>query len=706
MSGNQSDSNSQEDTEVEQVPPIERHLRVKISIYPDETPTEDSTLEKEDLALPCVSIPEPVPDLVAIIEESILKPVPDSKIPYELPKEDTILEKQEPAVPCKSIPEPVSDSVVIVVESVLSNTVNTKNEAIKKSVSKPQLLVEECALNNTIISNKEAIKGLVSKPSRQTRAERQAEMIDSICSDLYEEINENGENGACCEKCTDCCCWSFSCNGINPCKNCCMCDSETKLKEKMTPALRRARNKGLGILRKIAFPLITDLVRDVWVTLELTTVLIGLGLTIAGTVLHGINFVGLFFTCIGSSLALFDGFCVLRQCRSCKSCCCNGRDIENLEVPKTTCCCSCLRHSYDVVRMVISEMLIYPVLMYSIFSVVVGRNYEGETHVERLGFSLFLLSCISLVLYNYIVRLIAIGGIIMGVWEVRSPTKEMRGNDEYYDTSIALYAFLYQLYFAVHIFLQMIVQVLMIIAIAAKIRYEYRHVYSEMSADGFPENTSIFVSPINGSVINPNTDVYISNHLLYMLVSGYFIPLMGFLTFFVVTYYWSQEMPIGLLIDMISIYKKGGKNDFLETNVTLNKQKNIVQGTFDSFFKTKTLLKEFDELRNVSFITKFMYPFKSPMPIIFCLTYGLLQASFVICAAVTYDDMGNLVVHILNGGGWILYLIVACAIGALANIYALLVAAVWVTIIIIVIILVILTILGYCLQGEEKEEKK
>ena len=657
MSGNQSVSTSQEDTEVKQVTPIERHLRIKI--YPGETPTEDSTLGKEEPALPCVSIPEPVPDLVVIIEESILEPVPDPVVIIE-----------------ESILEPVPDPVVIIEESIL------------EPVPDPVVIIEESTL--------EPVPDSKSKPIRQTRTERQAEVIDSICSDLYDEINENGENVACYEKCTDCC-WSFNCDCINPCKNCCMCDSETKLRKKMTPTLRRTRNKGLGILRKIAFPLITDLVRDVWVTLELATVLIGLGLTIAGTVLHDINFVGLFLTCIGSLLALFDGFCVLRQCRSCKSCCCSGKDIENLEVPKTSYYCSCLRHSCDVVRMVVSDMLIYPALMYSIFSVVVGRNYEGKTHVERLGFSLFVLACISLVLYNYIVRLIAIGGIIKRVWEVRIPTKEMRGNDKYYDTSIAFYAFLYQLYFAIHIFLQMIVQVLMIVAIAAKIRYENRHVYAEMSAEGFPGDTSIFVNHTSGSALNSYPDVYISNHLLYMLVSGYFIPLMGFLTFFIVAYYWSQEMPIGLLIDVISIYRQGSKKDFLETNVTVKKQKEMVQRTFDSFFETEKLMEEFDELRNVSFVTKFMYPFKSPMPIIVCLTYGLLQAGFVICAAVTYDDEGYLVVHILNGGGWILYFIVACAIGALANIYALLVAAFWVTIILIVIILVI-SILNSCFR--------
>ena len=62
--------------------------------------------------------------------------------------------------------------------------------------------------------------------------------------------------------------------------------------------------------------------------------------------------------------------------------------------------------------------------------------------------------------------------------------------------------------------------------------------------------------------------------------------------------------------------------------------------------------------------------------------------------------MGMLIVHILDGGGWVTYYIVACTIGAVANVYILLVAAVWITIIILAILLFICS----CLAGGKSSD--
>ena len=52
-------------------------------------------------------------------------------------------------------------------------------------------------------------------------------------------------------------------------------------------------------------------------------------------------------------------------------------------------------------------------------------------------------------------------------------------------------------------------------------------------------------------------------------------------------------------------------------------------------------------MRNVAMYRKFFYPFESPVLIILCLVYALLQLGFIICAALA--DTGP--TEVLNGGG-------------------------------------------------------
>ena len=477
--------------------------------------------------------------------------------------------------------------------------------------------------------------------------DRQSEVIHDIFNDLYNENDLRNEivessGSTCYEECVECCFLSCS-KHIN----------------KMTDTLRRAKKNGRKFFFQIAFPLFPDVMRDIWVSLQLFTVIVGLSLSIATLSLDynsSLSIVHLIFSCLSTFLALLDGFFVLKQCRSCRACCGKKRKHD-----KKFCFCSCCKGASDVLRMILSELLIYSLLICSIFSVTAGKTYEGKDYADRFGFTLFVISCLSLIFYTYVIRIIAVVRIIKIVKDVRVPSSEVlrRNENVSYDPSIAKSAFSYQIYFLIHIFLQMVVQVLMIVAIDAKIQL------------------------IDGDFYH-----LASGHLWYMIVIGYIAPLMGLFSFFVVTYHWYQEFLIGLCIDIIQVWKLRSKEDVLDIHTKLGLEQ---QNTFDHFFKTESLVKEFDELRNISRTTKFAYPFTSPALIFFCVCYGLLLISFVICAGTTYNDMGFLIIHILNGGGWVIYYIVACIIGLIANIYILLVAGVW----IILIAFIILVIAGF-----------
>ena len=58
--------------------------------------------------------------------------------------------------------------------------------------------------------------------------------------------------------------------------------------------------------------------------------------------------------------------------------------------------------------------------------------------------------------------------------------------------------------------------------------------------------------------------IHVSGTLWYMLVAGYVLPVFGLLTFFVVTYFWVQEFPIGFCINCLSVLKASGIDEVMK----------------------------------------------------------------------------------------------------------------------------------------------
>lgn len=495
------------------------------------------------------------------------------------------------------------------------------------------------------------------------------------------------------ERCTDICCQGFTCSCTNPFKKNNQENSKRLIakKELMTDSLRRGRAKGWNLYNDVVFPLFRDSVRDVWVVLQFITVLIGLGLNIALTVNIDknriFNYLHLALVILSSLLASLDVIRALRQCRSCKMChkACRreypiGEDPDDGdhddEEQVHSCkgkCCKCFKTTTDVVRVFVVEMLLYPLLICSIFGVITGKNYEGKQVTDRLNFALFILSCISLFLYVYIARILIVIGMIRSVQEARTPGEKAKESDDPYVGSSALR---YQIIFFFHVVLQMIAQIMMFVAIGAKIQYDNRHLFYPYSFD---------------------ESIHVSGHLWYMIVAAYVTPAMGFLMFFVVTYYWTQEFPVGLLLDMVNILKMTGHgpDTFLYKKNRECKSSADILKVFNNFVNLKTLRKDFEKLRDKHVCDKLFYPYTAPMIVIVCIIYVATQVAFVTCAAVTIDEMGTLTTQILDGGGWVFYYIAAVVVGGIANAYAFAIVAFWIGVVVF-ILLGIATFIYYC----------
>ena len=366
------------------------------------------------------------------------------------------------------------------------------------------------------------------------------------------------------EKCIDFCCLACICNfsSINDLlrkrksgKN------VLKTKDYMTPALRRGRAKGWLLHSEIIFPFISDTIREVLVSFELITVLIAFALSAATFTLGKneiFNILHLVLTIIGTVLAVTDAVFSLSGCKICKgciACCClkegrgehrgkNGSDKEELlsdtegedsgNSGPGGCrkCLNATKTKLDFVRMILTEVLLYPLLICDIFELITGQPYKFQSIPDGLSFVLFGISTISLILYVYIVRLAILAGVIYYTHKERKPKKDQlqRNGAPPFDYTISNSALYFQGYFFYHVLMQMIAQILMIVAISFKIKYENRHLFSPTNPTSMSVNMNS-TATTNNMDMNMDQSITVSNSLWYLLVGGYILPIFGFFTF-------------------------------------------------------------------------------------------------------------------------------------------------------------------------------
>ena len=342
----------------------------------------------------------------------------------------------------------------------------------------------------------------------------------------------------------------------------------------------------------------------------------------------------------------------------------------------------CLRYFknlFDFCRTWIAELILYPLLICDMLEFITGQGWKNESATDRLGFALFVISSGGLVVYVYIVRLLILFGMIYHVKKGRSIKQEE--SDSGGDSASA---FWFQLYFYIHVFGQMLVQILMLIGIGAKIQY-----------DNPPPNTTVNLTNTDD---NDSASVYIGPFLWYMIVSGYILPFLGLLTFFVVTYYWVQEFPIGICLDMLRLLiPTTGSADSIRNLKGEIKAPSDKTSKIERYVRYADLNKDFRNMRGKSwFRVKFAYPCKSPMLVFLCIAYFAIQLGFAACAVLTdsmftadefdpdVDDYTYFIVF-LNGGNWYKFYIAAVVLGLIANWYTFLVAVFWLLMISVVI---------------------
>ena len=555
----------------------------------------------------------------------------------------------------------------------------------------------------TAVIESEVTTEVEIKPQLTENQEKAREIIVSEIRREFEEACSKGKftedekyKDSCCGECMGCCFQNYSCTPSVPFRrgrngNQSPINVSKKAPLLNTDELIKGRRQGWNDFKKAIFPLISDFLRVLWVFIELILVLVGLLFSIATLSLDQnevFNIIHLVLAIVSCILAMIDAYETFRHSKILKKICCkkcSAEDINEEEGEDGDCkkCYSRCTDLFDVMRVILSELIFYPLLICDIFEVITGRGFEGDSSGDRLGIALFVISLISMILTVYVARIIVLVGVVIKASAIRTPKEAVKDPDLQeeigYDPEFKKSALFYQASFCVHVVLQMLAQMLMYIAIAAKIRYDNRHFYYTRNTD---------------------QTIRFTGFLGYMIVAGYVLPFLGLLNFFIVTFYWSQQYPIGFRLDMISIFKmteysmcdlmnpkkmvtEKGDGMFEKATMESGKAEKLVENLAAFFVPLKN---DFKELFEKGFMDKFSYPFKSPALVIICLLYALLQLAFVVCASQAMDEMGEVFTHVLNGGGWVFYYIAAIIVGAIANLYVFIVAGFWILVISAIIV--------------------
>lgn len=479
--------------------------------------------------------------------------------------------------------------------------------------------------------------------------------------------------------------------------------------------LREGRKGGRSIYRKITFPVVTDIVREWWVSADFVVALFGL---VFSVIAFAFSETYLAFTtvhfCLGilfSVFATIDAILILRKCatyKSCKMCCMSvcakennsgskhidhRKDLEALGQSYNNKWGKCRKHSktvFDAIHVFLTEALTYPLLMFDIFNMITRRVYEGRTTLELISIVLFALSCFSFLFYVYIARVLILIGMIRSIQNECKQYKE-----KYNDASSGYTALCYHIFLAIYLIGQMLSQVLMIIATGRRIEYDNRHlIYSNQTKSDFVvndlnSNESIDLENVTNSTTSELSGIQISGCLWYMLIFTYVLPLLGFFLFFFLTYYWLQEFPLGLYV--VNLFKMAihhGKDAVMKKDKSENE--------LSQEFKY-SLEQGYSKMRKKSCIIKFCYPFTAPTIIVLCFIYMGIYSLYEVCAVDTLYHINNgtidgsipqYISKVQQGNFWVLYHLVGGIVIVIANFYAFVVAAVWSIIFVIAMFIV------------------
>ena len=446
-------------------------------------------------------------------------------------------------------------------------------------------------------------------------------------------------------------------------------EEEEEDNTKLSPQMEKADSQGTSMIKKVFFPAMPSLLQDLWVYLEMIISFFAFAFgfvsysTGVGTQ-RTFNILYLSLAVLSTVLALIDAFIYIFQLGSCarlfkylyKKYKERRRrrqqnqegDTENLNEERregneqqSNKVCGCIprmpevwlsrfNQFFELGRNVVSELLLYPLLICDMFDFVALGGRDPEDATDRVNFGLFCIGGFYLVLSVYIMRMFTIIGTMVSLMRLPLDTAD-GGKKQYINLMVR---------FCIHAVCQILVHLLAVLAVAAKIRNE------------------------NPETLDDEDPINISPFLWAVIFLGWIVPLAGVITFFTVNYYWTKEFSISFWVDMISLLQGQGfaeavfggegvsatqeaaemlAGDAVDPDEPVTISQEAKEKTLDFVEKSglKEVKKQLRKFKSPSFFVKLFHPLKLPLLSLTGLFYDCCLIAFGASIVLTTRD-GNI----------------------------------------------------------------
>ena len=434
----------------------------------------------------------------------------------------------------------------------------------------------------------------------------------------------------------------------------------------LTPEMNRASNLGFSMLRKVLFPALPKFLTDILVFAELGVtitqfVLSLISISIGSNRAYNITFIVvagialilalidafLYFIELGSCARIFR-YCYAKQKRYHSS---SNQKCHFLN-PKVR---NWLSQSFELVRTLLSELLIYPLVVLDLFDLIVGGTYLRRTPSERINFSLFIIGSTFLVLSVYFTRTFMVISAAINVRRTPLDPSKSKSN------MIGLVT-----RFCVHVILQIVVHATIIAIVGVKIHQE---------------------NPTPCEDLESSCTV-VSGFLIYIIIAGGILPLYGIGVFFIVDYYNLRELSIGFWINMLALLQSESFAAAIFSNTGIKESKERAKRVIEKF-KYKEVKNQLKKFQSAPSLIKVLYPLRFPFLFAVAAFYEILLVSFVVCLAFSVDQNGQ-VQFVLFEQGLSSAAFISVILILIANLHVLSLVSLWIIAAIVFMLLLLL----------------
>ena len=418
--------------------------------------------------------------------------------------------------------------------------------------------------------------------------------------DLISETDTQESDRSCCSNTLHCCLVQprrFPGDGLIP---------------PFTPLLQRVSSQGLRAMVFFLNPSLPRVFRDAWVLIELAVTLYQFFLacvSLAENHNQAFNIIYISIASVALLLSLIDVtiHCVqlgsfaslLLYCRSKLK---SKKQHAGYSDPESVQSCCLLgkkgrkriNNSLEMVRNVLSELILYPLLICDMFDFVVSGSFNRTDSGEKINFSLFIVGGFYLVLSVYLARMLMIAFSLYTLR--RLPQSASHTQKTYVNMMIK---------FGIHVMGQMLLSIVIIASIGIKIRHE------------------------NSTPCSNGRCVRASPYLIYAIIAGGFLPIIGIFSFFFINIYKIRVMSVSLWVDMVSLLQSESITSVVFAKEGIHKAKD----TAANFTREVQLVEVRKQLKGVIGSTpswaKRLYPLRFPAFWVYGVLFTLLLLSFI-----------------------------------------------------------------------------